>query len=201
MMIATFLFIDLCIAILTGFIIFLSNSLSLGFYQNNKMLKVVILINTFTSSIILIPFQIITGLFVISLTLFISMLVPVICNCTNNFIYFLALVVWLCTIQFYPKFIWLYIEKRTNSVGKYIQLPKKVSSFVEYMFRGKIVVYCIAVLFVILNNYNIISGGNAKLIFTEPQNTIMSLSNTTVLTFLAIDRIIESIKKWKANPV
>lgn len=152
-------------------------------------------VNQVSSSVILVPIQLALCFAVIFLYLLVIFGTFVLFEIDPLFKVYLILSIWMMTVQIFPNWLFDLIERLVNSIGDFLKLPKTVSSFTMYLFKGKIIVYLVAFLLVIFNNFNSISL-TTKIKLPEVLVPLREVFNISVLTFLALDRIIEGVKKW-----
>ena len=146
------------------------------------------------SILILSPIYLLIATFYLLIILAGLLIISMLLKMNSNFPIFICLVIWLVTIQFYPKWFWKFINMQVNCVSTLIHLPKKAVLWLEYTFRGKIISYIFAVLFVLLDQSNVIWGIDKEKIFAGTMKEFVDILEASVLVFIAIDIVIEIIK-------
>ena len=164
-------------------------------FEPKPLLKVVLLVNQVGSTILLAPIQFLLSIFVIFFGLLIFMYVAVSVAPVGSAGIFVALTCWFLSIQFYPKVIWKMIQGWTNSIAQYLRMPEVISSWIEFLFRGKVMVYAIAVAFVLLDQSRVIFGIDKDEMFPGLIRQIVEVSEASILTFVALDIIVELVKR------
>ena len=187
-------FTILLLAVSSGIILKCSDK-TIRKYQNRHLLNIVVKINQICSSVILIPFQIILSLFVIMFVLMIILSLIENLFVLNQLTLLLIFSFWLISMQFYMKYFWKIIEFITNGINEYLKLPKTISSFIGHIFYGKILIYIVALIFVIINNTTL----DIQIIDSRIINEMKPIINSSVLIFIALDRIINGIQSWIKN--
>jgi hypothetical protein len=182
------------IGIITGSLLKLSDK-SIEKYQNKYLLKTIKILNMICSSIVLIPFQIAFSLliilFILAMLIFLFEKILIL----NGLILLLIFSLWLITMQFFMKFLWKLGKYVPNSINDCFKLPENVSEFIGYIFYGKIFIYLLALIFVIINNTEL----KIPLVNNEIVEEFKKILNSSILIFIAADRIITSIQDWIKN--
>jgi hypothetical protein len=182
--------IILFLAFLTGILLYFLDK-PIEKYQN-KFWLIIYKLNQICSTIILIPLQIMLSLIIISFVLYILVLIFQKAQALNELTILLIFSLWLITMQFYMKYLWKYIECFINTINKYLNYPRIVSSFIGHIFYGNVLIYIVAMIFVVLNNINI----STKLLKNEIFVEFMNIIYPSILIFIAADRVISSIQNW-----
>jgi hypothetical protein len=189
--ISTGLFVIIFLSVSSGILLKFSDK-TLEKYQNKLLLKIVIVINQICSSMILIPLQISLGFLVILLVLVVLFLIVEKLFIINELTILFSFSIWLVSMQSYMKYLWRVIEYIANRYNENLKIPKKISDFIGNIFYGKVLIYIVALIFVIINNSNV--DINNEIIIE-----LRKILNSAILVFIAVDRIIVSIQNWFKN--
>ena len=188
---ANFFVIIFLSGIISGIILKFTDK-SLEKYQNKYLLNSIKYLNSICSSIILIPLQIMVSFLVILIVLVLLLVLIDKIFLLNEFILLLTLSFWMITMQFYMKFFWKFVENLTNRLGETLRMPKIVSNFIGNIFYGKILIYIVALILVILNNTSL----DIQFFKNELLEELRKMINSSILIFIAADRIINGIQNW-----
>lgn len=188
---ASSIFVILITGVFTGLILKFSDK-SFEKYQNKYLLKTIKILNMICSSIILIPFQIMVSLLIILFILMILILLFEKIIIKNEFILLIIFSAWLILMPCFMKFLWKPGKYISNSISDCIKLPESVSEFVGHIFYGKIFIYLLALIFVVLNNLELKIPIINTVIFEE----FKKILNSSILIFIAADRIVVGIQNW-----
>jgi len=192
--IASFILIIIMLAVGSGLLLKFSDK-SFEKHQNKYLLNLMKYLNMICSSIILIPFQIASSLLTILLILIIILLLFENFFIINKLNLLIIFSLWLIFMQFFMKILWKPSKKIVNSISVCLKLPENVSEFIGFIFYGKLLIYLLALIFVIINNTEFKVPFINNIIFEE----FRKILNSSILIFIAADRIITSIQNWIKN--
>jgi len=183
-------FVILIIGVLTGLLLkYPCKIIGKYFY------KIIKIINMISSSIFLIPIQLAFSLLIVFSILSILISIFEKYFIITELSLLLIFSSWLILIPFLMKILWKPCKYISNSINDNFKLPENVSEFIGYIFYGKIFIYLLALIFVIINTTEL----KVPFLSDETFEELKKILNSSILIFIAADRIITSIQNWFKN--
>lgn len=161
-------------------------------------------VHSFTSTITLIPFYIALILLYSLVLLLIVFLGMISIDSNSQFIIYIGFCVWLFALTYTPNKILRVIFDSVNNVSPVMRLTDSVGVFANHLIKGKVLAYLISSIFIIFTSYCKLSGNDYLQTYSDNNmsllNTLFNISNYAIVTFIALDKAVETlIKKYKAN--